>query len=450
MKRPTRRDFLKSAAAGSLAAPAILRAHELERQAPPAPGPRVRLALIGAGGQGSSDTRTAVRVPGVELVAVADIYDGRLARAKEVWGSQVATTRDYREVLARSDVDAVIIGTPDHWHARIATEAMKAGKDVYVEKPMVQKIDEGLGVVAAARETGRILQVGSQRVSSIIYAKARELYRSGAIGELNMVEAWINRNSALGAWQYTIPPDASPQTVDWDRFLGNAPTRPFEAVRLFRWRNYRDYGTGIPGDLFVHLFTGIHYVLGAIGPTRVMATGGLRFWNDGRDVPDVMLGLYDYPKTASHPAFTMSLRVNFADGSGGSEGFRFIGDSGVLTIGGPGVTLSRKPRPKDPGYSIDTFPLALQQQILDEHRAMYPPQNAVSETSDEVYSPPPGYSDQYDHFVTFVNAVRSRTPVTEDATFGFRAAAPALLTNDSYFERAAIAWDPEGMRRVRT
>src|SRR5262249_43349534 len=451
MKRPTRRDFLKTAAVGGVTAvPTILRAYELQPQTQPAPGDRVRIALIGAGGQGSSDTRSALRVPGVELAAVSDIYDGRLARAKEIWGSQIFTTRDYREVLARPDVQAVIIGTPDHWHARIATDAMKAGKDVYVEKPMVQKIDEGLGVVSTMKETRRILQVGSQRVSSIAYAKGRELYRAGIIGELNMVEAWINRNSALGAWQYTIPPDASPQTVDWDRFLGNAPKRPFESVRLFRWRNYRDYGTGIPGDLFVHLFTGIHFVLDAIGPTRVMATGGLRYWDDGRDVPDVMLGLYDYPKTASHPGFTLALRVNFADGSGGSEGFRFIGCDGVLSITGQTVTRSRKPRAKEPGYSIDTFPLAMQQQIMDEYRAKYPPQNAVSSTSDEVYSAPSGYSDQYDHFVTFINAVRTRTPVTEDATFGFRAAAPALLSNDSYFERAPVAWDPESMRRNRT
>ncbi len=447
MKR-TRREFLKTATVGGMAlGPAVVRAYELQPQARPASGDRVRIALIGAGGQGSSDTRTAVRVPGVELVAVADVYDGRLARAREVWGSQIVTTRDYRDVLARTDVDAVIVGTPDHWHARIATEAVKAGKDVYVEKPMVQRIDEGLGLVSAVKETGRILQVGSQRVSSIAYAKARDLYTSGVIGELNMVEAWINRNSALGAWQYTIPPDASPETVDWDRFLGRAPRRPFDATRVFRWRNYRDYGTGIPGDLFVHLFTGIHFVLDAIGPTRVMATGGLCFWNDGRDVPDVMLGLYDYPKAASHPAFTLALRVNFADGSGGSEGFRFIGSDGVLAIAGQTVTLSRKPRSKEPGYSIDTFPAEMQQKIVEAYRAKYPPQSALSATSDEVYAAPSGYSDQYDHFVTFVNAVRSRTPVIEDATFGFRAAAPALLTNDSYFERRAIDWDPQAMRR---
>ncbi|HEY7057325.1 MAG TPA: Gfo/Idh/MocA family oxidoreductase, partial [Vicinamibacterales bacterium] len=203
MKRPSRREFLKTAAVGSMAA--SLPATVLEAQLPDLikpqvpPNERLQIALIGAGGQGMSDTRWALRVPGIELTAVSDIYDGRLARAKELWGQQIFTSRDYREVLARPEVDAVIIATPDHWHAQVATDAMKAGKDVYVEKPMVQKIDEGLGVGETARQTSRILQVGSQRVSSIIYAKARDLYKSGAIGELNMVEAWINRNSAMGA-----------------------------------------------------------------------------------------------------------------------------------------------------------------------------------------------------------------------------------------------------------
>jgi predicted dehydrogenase len=454
MNRPSRRDFLKTAAAGGVAASfsSVLQADpgrdRAVRDVPP--GDRIRIALIGAGGQGMSDTRIALRVPGTQAIAVADIYDGRLARAKELWGTDLFVSRDYREVLARRDVDAVIVATPDHWHARIATDAMRAGKDVYVEKPMVQQIDEGLGVAEAAKLTDRILQVGSQRVSSIVYAKARELYRSGAIGELNMVEAWINRNSAVGAWQYTIPPDASPQTIDWDRFIGHAPKRPFEPVRLFRWRNYRDYGTGIPGDLFVHLFSGIHYVLDSHGPTRVMATGGLRFWNDGRDVPDVMLALYEYPKTALHPAFTLSLKVNFAEGGGENQGFRFVGPEGVLTRGGPGVTLARHPRPTEPGYTVDTFPIALQQKILEDYHAKYPPQAALQPANEEVYAAPAGYSDSYDHFVTFFNAVRNRKPVAEDAVFGFRAAAPALLTNESYFEKRPVDWDPENMKRGRT
>ncbi|MCX6606070.1 MAG: Gfo/Idh/MocA family oxidoreductase [Acidobacteria bacterium] len=270
------------------------------------PNDKIRFATIGIGGMGTGDTESALKTGLTEMVAVADIYQGRLDRAKERFGNHLYATRDYRQVLARKDIDAVVIATPDHWHARIATEALAAGKDVYVEKPMVQKVDDGIALVAAAKASGRILQVGSQRVSSVVYAKAKELLESGAIGELNLVEAWWDRNSAIGAWQYSIPPDATPANVDWDQFLGAAPKRPFEPIRLFRWRNYQDYGTGVAGDLFVHLFSGMHFITGAQGPSRVYATGGLRYWKDGRDVPDVMLGMYDYPSRGKMPAFNLA------------------------------------------------------------------------------------------------------------------------------------------------
>ena len=291
----TRRDFLKTVGGAAATAPIVLRARTSALSQTPSSNDRIRFAAIGVGIRGQQDVRSALRTPGAELVAVSDIYDGRMTLAKEIWGPQLFAARDYREVLARRDVDAVLIAAPDHWHMQMAVDAMNAGKDVYVEKPMVQQLDEGPRIIETARQTNRILQVGSQHPSSIVYGKARELYRAGVIGELNLVEAWINRNSSMGAWQYSIPPDASPTTIDWDRFLGRAPKRPFDPVRLFRWRNYRDYGTGIPGDLFVHLFTGIHFVLDALGPTRAIASGGLRHWNDGRDVPDVMRALYDYP-----------------------------------------------------------------------------------------------------------------------------------------------------------
>src|SRR5262245_20554159 len=341
----TRRRFLGATALGAGIATELL-ADEPQRAL--APNDRIRIALIGNGIRGIDDGRNSVAA-GAEMVAVSDVYEGRLTRAKEVWGDRIFTTRDYREVLARPDIDAVIVATPDHWHRQICLDAMNAGKDVYCEKPMVQLLTEGKDVIDAQQKTGRILQVGSQNPSSIVFHKAKDLMAQGSIGELNMVEAWIDRNSAMGAWQYPIPPDASPATVDWDRFLGRAPKHPFDPVRLFRWRNYRDYGTGVGGDLFVHLFTAMHYVLDAIGPTRVYATGGIRFWKDGRDVPDIQLGLYDYPARGKYPAFNLALRVNFATGSGENTTFRFVGSDGVLTMG-TGVTVSKTPRESEPGY----------------------------------------------------------------------------------------------------
>ena len=445
----SRRHFLKSTAVAGLAAQSL--AAQAGKKL--SPNDKIRVALIGAGGQGSGDADSSLAQPGVELAAVSDIYDGRLTSAKERWGNQLFITRDYREVLARPDIDAIIVGTPDHWHAQICVDAMNAGKDVYCEKPMVQKVEDGQRVIDAQKSSGRIMQVGSQRVSSIVYQKAKDLFRQGAIGQLNMVEAWWDRNSSIGAWQYSIPPDASAENIDWDRFLGTAPKRPFEPIRLFRWRNYRDYGTGVAGDLFVHLFSGMHFITGAIGPSRVFATGGLRFWKDGRDVPDVMLGLYEYQATDQHPAFNLALRVNFVSGAGESSGFRFVGSEGIMNVG-TGVTLSKTPREAEPGYTIDTFPKAVQQEYLKQYREKYPQVRATADAirpqAEERYMPPRGYNDHLDHHRNFIQAVRSRTPVIEDPTFGLRAAGPALLSNISYFEQRACNWDPRSMKLKTT
>ncbi len=442
----SRRHFLGAAIAGA-AAPLLSSAANGQGGKRSA-NDNIQFALIGGGGMGSEDVRSALAVGGTKLVAVSDVYDGRLARAKETWGNDVFTTRDYKEVLARPEIDAVIVATPDHWHQKIAIDAMNAGKDVYCEKPMVQRVDDGAPVVETQKKTGRIMQVGSQRVSSIVYEKARMLLADGAIGELNMVEAWWDRNSAIGAWQYSIPPDASPETVDWNRFLGRAPKVEWDPKRIFRWRNYRDYGTGVAGDLFVHLFSGMHYVVGAIGPTRVFATGGLRFWKDGRDVPDVMLGLYDYPKTDKHPAFNLALRVNFVDGAGESSGFRFIGSEGIMTIGN-GVTIARQPRESEPGFTIDTFTKKTQEAFLKDYREKYPETkpsaDAIKPQAEEKFLPPPRYSDHLDHHRNFFTAVRTRKPVIEDPVFGFRAAGPAVLSNVSYFEHRVCEWDPTSM-----
>ena len=445
-----RRNFLKIAGSTTAATALGVKTHAIElTPAEPAgsvaANDQIQLALIGAGIQGQGDTKTAVQVPGVKLVAVADCYNGRLDHSKELWGNDIFTTRDYKEILARKDVDAVLIATPDHWHKHIAVDAMKAGKDVYCEKPMVHAHPEGPEMIEASRSTNRILQIGSQRVSSIIYAKAKELLASGAIGQLNMVSAHWDRNSAMGAWDYTVPLDASTETCDWDRFLGSAPKIPFNAEHFFQWRKWKAYGTGVAGDLFVHLFSGTHFITGSTGPTRAMATGGLRFWKDGRDALDVLLGLFDYPQ-----GFNLSLRVNFVDGGEESEGLVFTGSEGTIEIGNNFVTVTRVPREKDPGLMIGTYTEDMQKRIRDAHREKYPPSHPSGPPASgfEKYVAPEGYRDSYDHFTNFFAAVRSRKPVVEDAVFGYRAAGAALLSNLSIERGEIVKWDPEAMKIV--
>ena len=463
-KKNTRREFLKIASLGAaglaLAAPRRSNAEISTLESPRmpqevSPNDRIRIATIGMGIIGFFDTRTALEVPGVELEAAADCYDSRLVHTKEEFGSQVDTTMDYREILDRSDVDAVILSVPDHWHATMSIEAMEAGKHVYCEKPMVQDVPDGARVIRTEQKTKKVFQVGSQFASSIIYAKAKELYNSGAIGNLNQVEARYNRNSSLGAWQYSIPPNVTEENIDWNRFLGGAPSRSFDPVRFFRWRNYSDYGTGIPGDLYVHLFTAIHTVLDSVGPNSIMTTGGLRFWEDGRDVPDMMFSMCGYSKSETHPEFTLVLQSNFADGSGGGTSFRFIGDQGVMEIDGDGITLTQSPR-REPslsqlvnGYnSVFTFSQDVQDEFAQHYRQTHKPEPKSGLATTSEYNAPEGYDDRFDHFVNFFDAVRNGTPVFEDATFGFRAAAPALLSNVSHNENRIVNWDPVAMEEM--
>jgi predicted dehydrogenase len=444
-----RRSFLRAAGAAGAAAMLGTKVHALsalqsELGKPVSANDHIQIALIGAGWKGQEDTAVAIQVPGVKLVAVADCYDGRLAHSKELWGNDIFTTRDYSEILARKDIDAVIIGTPDHWHKQASVDAMKADKDVYCEKPMIHLYKDGPEMIEASRATKRILQVGSQRVSSLLYIKAKELLEAGAIGKLNMVTARWDRNSAMGAWNYTVPLDASPETCDWPRFLGTAPKIPFNAEHFFQWRKWKAYGSGVAGDLFVHLFSGTHFITGSHGPTRGMATGGLRFWKDGRDVPDVMLGLFDYEE-----GFNLSLRVNFVDGGEESEGLIFTGSEGTMEIGGGAVTLTRVPRAQAPGYMIGSYTEAMQKQILAEYAKKNPAHTGHESLGGvEKYEAPHGYSDVYDHFKNFFEAVRTRKPVIEDAVFGFRAAGAALLSNLSIERGQVVKWDPEAMKVV--
>lgn len=410
---------------------------------------QINLALIGTGIQGIYDTQSALKVEGVTLVAACDLYTGRLARAKELWGKDIFVTRDYRELLNRKDIDAVIIATPDHWHQTIAIAALKAGKHIYCEKPMVQNFQEGQEIISTQKDSGKICQIGSQGMSSLGNEKAKQLYEEGAIGDIVMLDMYNDRYSAEGAWQYPIPTDANPRTLDFDTFLGNAPKVPFESKRFFRWRNYQDYGTGVAGDLFVHAFSTLNYVISSHGPNRALATGGLRYWKDGRDVPDVSITLYDYPKTETHAPFNAAFRINFIAGSGGGGGFKLIGTEGEMEVGQNSVTVKRSKLDLVPsGYSMVSFTEAMQKQIQNEYAAKNLETRASSlSTGTTTWQAPRDYKGgHYDHFYNFFSAIRTNGKVIQDATFGLRAAGAALLANESYSRKQPVNWNPTEMK----
>lgn len=450
----SRRKFIQGIGASSilLATDTFAKPFNIIKSLSISPNDKLRFATIGFGIQGHSDTKAALRNADVELVAVADLYDGRLTHAKEVYGKDIFTTRDYREILTRKDIDAVIIATPDHWHDRISMAAMNAGKAVYCEKPMVQHLDEGRAVIDTWRKTGKTMQVGSQPSSGAAYAEAQRLLQAGSIGELNFIEATYDRFNALGAWTYSIPPDASTQTIDWDNFLGDAPKRPFDATRFFRWRNYQDYGTGVAGDLFVHLITGMHFATGAIGPNRIFASGELSYWKDGRDVPDVMVTVLDYPETEKHTKFQAVLRVNFANAGAIRNVTRIVGTEGEILWNAAGLTLTKRKLPKAPGYgdgeSYATFAQATQAEYKKEYDAKYAESDRTAVPVEEIKFETPKTDDAHaKHFQDFFDNARKGTQTTrQDPVFGFRAAAPALACNLSYFGNKIINWDPVEMK----
>lgn len=452
---PSRRKFIKDLALSSAviaSAPSIITAsrksnvellnkREENLRQSSSPNENIQIALIGAGGMGVEDTKTALQYPNVKLVAVCDLYDGRIEAAKTLWGNDIFTTKDYKEILAKNDIDAVIIGTPDHWHQKISIDAMNSGKHAYCEKPMVHAIEEGYDVIKAQKKNNVVFQVGSQGLSSLGNEKAKELLESGAIGQLNYAEGFWARNSPTGAWQYSIPEDASPDTVDWKRYLKDYDYIPFDPLRFFRWRNYLDYGTGMSGDLFVHLFSSLHFITSSFGPQKISAMGGLRFWEDGREVPDVLLGMFDYPKTESHPGFNLSLRCNFVDGTSGTTYLRLVGSEGSMDVKWEEVVLrtNEKNEPEDDYLKGKEA----------ESKKSIPTRKKILAPRETIYRVEEGYKGaHYDHFSNFFTAIKEGKTTIEDSVFGMRAAAPALACNNSYFENRFVNWDPQEMRLI--
>jgi predicted dehydrogenase len=400
---------------------------------------RIRLGVIGAGARAQELMEAAQTHPGVEIVAVCDAYTGRAERARARTGGRAAIHGDAREVLARKDVDAVIVGTPDHLHKVFAVAALDAGKDVYVEKPMTYAIEEGREIVQAVKRTGRVLQVGSQGMSSALDNKARDLIRGGKLGQVTMIRASYNRNTAGGAWIYPIPPDASPATVNWPAFLGPAPQRPFDPARFFRWRCYWDYGGGIAGDLFVHLITTIHYVMGATMPDTVLASGQLYRWKDSREVPDTLNAILTYPE-----GFTVSLSSTFNNESASESGFEILGTEGSVAFRGTRLVFTPERVSENNRWVVSSWPQALEDAYYAD------PKVQAKESPDTWPNTVTAGSAAWDetgkdatvvHMGNFLASVRSRQQPAENATVGHHAAAAAHMVNISVRQKRAVRWD---------
>jgi predicted dehydrogenase len=438
----TRRQFIR-VGTGAMAASAGAKVTVLEPNALSAytllvsPSDTVRFASIGTGVRGCELLQASLRVPGIECVA-----DSRHEAAREAIKKGVPATRDYKKILDRKDVD--IVATTDHQHRKVVADACAAGKDVYCEKPMSHTVEDGFAMIDAAQKANRIIQIGSQGVSSILYAKAKEIFDSGRLGDVFMIEAYSDRNTASGAWVYPIPPDANEQTIDWNAYLDGAPNRPFDPVRFFRWRCFADYGEGLAGDLFVHLISGIHFITSANTiARRAQSTGGLFRWKDGREFPDLIETFYDYPN------FRVVLRCNLNNEGGGLLGF--YGTKGTMVIKDSTLTFKpQDPRPQPESYSIYGWPAKLRDEYLKkwhEENPLPAPLDFRVDVEVETFTTPPGYDAVPDHQANFFNAVRSRKPVVENEVFGNNAAIGCHLANYAYFNKAVAVWDP-GAKKI--
>ncbi len=431
----SRREFLGTAGA-SLAATAL---GPLPKSLLPTPGSAppatVRFGMIGIGMQGSWLLPSSISLPGVECVAACDLYDGRHTLAREIVRPDLPVTRRYQDLLNDKTIDCIVAAVPDHWHKQVVVDAVTAGKDIYCEKPMSHSAADGVAMVDAVQKTGRILQIGSQRVSSQVCAKAKELIAQGQLGDLMLVEGYLGRNDPTGAWEYPPPPDLSPKTLDWDTWQGTVPKRPFDPKIFARWRCWKEYGTGVAGDLLVHLISGMMFMVGLNeAPRQAFAVGGIRRWKDGRNMPDVHAVLYYY---GDLPVY---MRLNL--GTEMPETYRIQGSKGLLEVTGSEIRFTpQSGEDTSPSYYTGSYPGALRRAYEQQWHREHDPQLGHEPLSETTVIRGPDFDDVRPHLWTFFEAVRSRKPVTEDVIFGHHAALACHMANESYFRQGPVSWD---------
>jgi predicted dehydrogenase len=437
-----RRDFMKrSGAVGAgvlLAGKAIAKgARKMNGSRVLGANDRINVALIGCGGRGRSDAGTFKRYAdennnACQIVAVCDVYEKRKRETAEKYGAKGFL--DYREVLAMPDVDAVIVATPDHWHARVALDAMDQGKDVYLEKPMCHTIKEVKQLMDTVHETNRVLQVGSQTTSADQWWKAKKAIADGMIGKMIMSQGSYHRNSIEGEWNWPIDPDAGPDAkgdnyIDWKTWLGPAPKRAWDADRFFRFRKYWDYSGGIATDLFFHVVAPLNICWDKPQyPVKVMASGGKYVFTNDREVPDTFHLLAEYSE--GHSLVLSSSMANSQHIPGlirGHEGTIIMVEHGMFEEPTPDIVV-RPEKVRGPG---------------EKGRQPFPDYKFGA---DEIRIPVDQYDAMQAHIGNFLQCMRTRQKPHLDVDTAAHAQILISLAVDSYREGKVKYWDEKNWR----
>ncbi len=361
---------------------------------------RIQLGLVGAGERGRYDMSNFVKTGNVDVAAVCDVYAVQIDKVKQT-APNAKTFTDHRKLLEMKDLDVALVGVPDHWHSTIALDALNAGKDVYVEKPLTLRIEEGPMLVKAARVNNRICQVGMQQRSGKHYLEAkREYIDTGKLGKITLARTWWHGN---GYHLRKAPAELAqqPSNLDWARFLGPVKWRDWDPQQYWNWRAYLDFGGGQVTDLFTHWIDVVHMFMGADIPMSAVAAGGVYNYKDGRTAPDTINVLLEYPQQ-----FTATFEATLVPGIIG-EGVEFCGTEGKLYIDRGRYEFTPKGRNAKPVV------------VKPEHVNL-----------------------DMDHVENFLECVKSRKLPNGDVLIGHRSAQASHLGNIAYMQKRRIDFDP--------
>lgn len=383
---------------------------------------RIQVGLIGCGNLGMRHLRIYQKPMldegKIQIAGISDIY----TRAKQRGQDQAKLEtkqihHDYHELIGRSDIDAIFVVTPEHWHHRMTMDALRAGKDIYLEKPMSFTIPEAKEIAETVAKTNRVLQIGAQWCSDPRYKLAREVIEKGLIGNVMWAQSTYSMNSVYGLWEYEVEKEANAQTIDWPRFLGNAPKRPFSGERYFRWRKYWDYSNGVVSDFFYHRLAPMLVTLGGRFPNIVSGNGGIYQFKD-REVPETFTMTAEYDNffvTVASSAAAAGAERHHAPAIYGHEGTIAFGD-GFLTV-------------------------APDRQFRKKFEA------ATGKTEMRIEALPKDLNEiRINHARNFYDCMRSRKKPVLDAQLGYQVMTAIKLAADSYRERRMMAFDPKTER----